>query len=299
MTLEQLRIFVAVADKEHLERGAGALRITQPVASAAIADLESSYGTRLFDRIGRRVRLTDAGKEFFFHAKQLLANAEAVELILRDLGGVHKGVICVGASQTIANYWLPARLVDFRKEFPHVDIEVQLGNTEQVAEWVTEGTVQVGLIEGYINESSLTELIVGVDQLCLVASSEHKWPSSVLSQDDLISAQWILREKGSGTRSEFENVLRVRGVDPLTLNILLELPSNEAVREAVEAGAGVSVLSESVVERSLKLGSLKRISIDLPKRAFRLIQHRERYRARAVVEFCASLQRMPNLKRVS
>lgn len=299
MTLEQLRAFVAVAEKEHLTRGAEVLRATESTIRAAIGNLESAHGARLFDRNGRRIRLTESGRIFLTYAKRLVAGADAAEVVLKDLGASPKGAVCLGASHTIASYWLPVRLVAFRKAFPDVEVHVRLGNTGQVAEWVTEGAVQIGLIEGPVSESNFVEVIIGVDQLCLVVASGHEWSCAGHAELDLLSAEWVLRERGSSTRSEFENVLRVRGIDPSALNVSMELPSNEAVREAVEAGAGAGVLSEFVVERSFRLGSLRRIPIDLPRRAFRAVSHREKYQSQTMAAFAAFLQRTSSSRSVS
>ena len=113
MTLEQLRIFVAVAEREHVTQAARDLHLTQSATSAAVAALEARYATRLFDRIGRRIALTEAGRLFLEEAKAVLARASAAELVLTDLAGVVRGTLRVSASQTVANYWLPGVLNRF------------------------------------------------------------------------------------------------------------------------------------------------------------------------------------------
>jgi DNA-binding transcriptional LysR family regulator len=133
MTLEQLRIFVAVAEREHLTRAAGALNMTQSAVSAAIAALEARHNVKLFDRLGRRIALTSVGKSFLAEAKAVLARSFAAEQALADLAGLKTGSLTLAASQTIGNYWLPPRLGRFAQLYPGVSISLTIGNTEEVA----------------------------------------------------------------------------------------------------------------------------------------------------------------------
>src|SRR5215468_5034327 len=124
MTLEQLRIFEAVADREHVTRAAEALNLTQSAVSAAIAALENRHAVALFSRVGRRVELTDAGRLFLDEARAVLARARAAELALSEIAGLERGALTIYASQTIASYWLPPRLVSFRRAHPRITINL-------------------------------------------------------------------------------------------------------------------------------------------------------------------------------
>src|SRR6478736_7191889 len=126
MTLEQLRIFVAVAEREHLTQGARALNLTQSAVSSAIAALEARYATRLFDRIGRRIALTEAGRLFLIEARAVLARATAAEAVLSDLSGLARGSLALVASQTVANYWLPPVIQRFRHAHPGIAITLSI-----------------------------------------------------------------------------------------------------------------------------------------------------------------------------
>src|SRR5579863_552099 len=139
MTLEQLRVFVAVAERQHVTRAAEALNIAQSAVSASIAALEGRHGAKLFNRVGRGIELTEAGQLFLVEARAVLARAEAAELVLSELGGLKRGTLTVQASQTIAGYWLPRHLVAFRREHPGIDIRLAVGNSTQVASSVREG----------------------------------------------------------------------------------------------------------------------------------------------------------------
>lgn len=282
MTLEQLRIFVAVAERQHVTRAAAALNLAQSAASAAIAALEARHGTRLFDRIGRGIELTAAGRIFRDEAKAVLARAEAAELALAELGGLKRGTLSAQASQTIASYWLPRHLVAFRRAFPQIEVRLGIGNTAEVAKAVHDGATELGFVEGEVDDPDLSSTTVAHDKLELVVPPDHEWARiKRINPDHLTETEWVMREPGSGTRSAFEAALERLGVAPPLLKVALELPSNEAVRAAVEAGMGAAAISASVVAPSLEAGLLHRVKFELPERSFHVLHHRERYHSSA------------------
>jgi DNA-binding transcriptional LysR family regulator len=281
MTLEQLRIFVAVAEREHMTRAAEALGVVQSAASAAIAALESEHDVQLFHRVGRRIELTEAGRVFLAEARAVLARAQAAELALAELGGLKRGTLSIHASQTIGTYWLPARLARYRKTHPAIDVQLAIGNTAQVAAAVVAGTAELGFVEGEVDEPALSAKPIHGDRLAVVVAAGEAAQPGKLTAADILAMDWVLREPGSGTRAEFEAELKRRKIDPAALKVVLELPSNEAVRSAVLAGAGATAISELVVAPGLRYGTLTRLDFDLPQRAFHILRHKERYRSRA------------------
>ncbi len=290
MTLDQLRIFVAVAERQHVTRAAQALNLAQSAASAAIAGLEARFGTKLFHRVGRGIELTGAGRLFLGEAKAVLARAEAAELALAELGGLACGTLSVQASQTIASYWLPRHLVAFRRAYPGIEIRLAVGNTAQAAAAVHEGAAELGFVEGAVDDPALSSTTVARDRLLLVVGPEHPWAGcGQITPGELAGSEWVLREPGSGTRSAFEAALLGFGLVPDSLTVALELPSNEAVRAAVEAGMGATVISASVAAPSLEVGLLHQVGLDLPDRDFRVLRHRERYQSRAADALLALL----------
>jgi DNA-binding transcriptional LysR family regulator len=273
---------VAVAERQHVTRAALALNLAQSAASHAVAALEERHGTRLFDRVGRHIELTEAGRVFLDEARAVLAQAEAADLVLSDFGTLKRGVLSVQASQTIAGYWLPRHLAAFRRVNPHIRIRLEIGNTRQVAAAVEAGTADLGFIEASVAAGRLDCLTVARDQLIIVVGPDHPWGASArLTPQDLQEGEWVLRETGSGTRSVFEDALTGFGLNPADLNVLLELPSNEAVRAAVEAGLGATALSASVAASSIEAGLLRPVDFPLPERHFYLLRHHGRYRTRA------------------
>ncbi len=293
MTLEQLRIFVAVAERQHVTQAAKVLNLAQSAVSHAVATLEDSFQIKLFNRVGRGIELTEAGRMFLDEARAVLARAAAARLKLSELGELKRGTLLVHASQTIASYWLPSRLMAFRARHPQIEIRLAIGNTADVVRGVHDGAAEIGFVEGVIDDPDLAAATVAQDQLVLVVSPGHAWAAqtgrATVSPAELLDVDWILREPGSGTRSEFEAALEHLGIAPHDLRIALELPSNEAVRAAVESGMGATVISASVAAPSLEAELLHRVPLDLPERRFQVVRHRERYLSRSAAALLALL----------
>jgi DNA-binding transcriptional LysR family regulator len=301
LTLDQMRIFVAVAEHEHVTRAAKSLNLAQSAASAAVAALELHYRTKLFHRVGRGIVLTEAGRVFLAEAKSVLARAEAAEQAMAELGGLKRGTLHVQASQTIAGYWLPRHLAAFRRAHPDIDVQLSIGNTAQVAAAVRDGIADLGFAEGIVEDSQISAETVAGDSMVLVVGPEHAWAARRrVAPAEFSETEWVLREKGSGTRSVFEAALRQAGFPPENLRIAMELPSNDAVRAAVEAGMGATVISVSVAAPSIETGLLHRVNFELPDRAYYVLRHRERYQTRAAEALMALIhetQKKPAQKR--
>jgi DNA-binding transcriptional LysR family regulator len=282
VTLEQLRIFLAVAEREHVTRAAEALNLTQSTVSGAINALENRHDIKLFHRIGRRIELTEAGKILAEEARAIVARVNAAEAAMADLSGTRRGTLTVFASQTIASYWLPQRLVRFYERFPQIELRLEVGNTAQCTQAVLAGDADLGFIEGTISEPTVSVERIASDRLVVIVSHDHPWISRppVLPRD-LDSTEWVLREPGSGTRSSFEQVLNGLGLNPDSLRVAIELPSNEAICAAVEAGHLATAVSETVAQAGVNAGRLRIMPLELPSREFSLIRHRERHRTRA------------------
>jgi len=291
MTLEQLRIFVAVAEQEHLTRAARDLNLTQSATSAAVAALEARHATRFFNRVGRRIELNEAGRLFLTEARAVLARAADAEAVLADLAGLKRGSLHLIASQTISNYWLPGVMHRYQMRFPGIAMRLTIGNTEQVAAAIRDGLADLGFVEGETDEPALSVLPAADDEMVLVVGAGHPWAGrAAIAPPALTATRWVLRERGSGTRAVFEDALRGFGLDPSRLDIALEFPSNEAVRSAVIAGAGATVLSRTVTDAAVAAGHLVEIALALPRRQFLAIRHKERHMTRAQREFLALMR---------
>lgn len=291
MTLDQLRIFIEVAERGHVTRAAEALGMSQSAASTAIATLESCYQIRLFDRVGRGIQLTEAGRIFLREARAVLDRASMARLALQDLAGGPAGPVAIAASQTIATYWLPRRLAAFHAVHPRVRLNVLIRNTHEVENAVVDGEVNIGLVEGPTQHPALVREPIDQDRIVLVVASDRlPLPLDASGRLNLRAINWVIREAGSGTRRGLEDLAAREGLSFDDLNIFLVLPSNEAVREAIEAGAGATIISRHVVASAVAAGKLTEIPIELPQREYALVRHRDRYATLAQQALVAHLK---------
>lgn len=290
MTLDQLRIFVTVAELQHVTRAAAELHLTQSAVSSAVSVLEARHDVALFHRVGRRIELTSEGAVFLDTAKTMLAQAQAAETLLADLGGMRRGMLSIFASQTIANFWLPEQLVRYADRYPLIELNVSIGNTAESIAAVMEGGAEIGLVEGEVSQPKLEVELVATDHLAIVVGSRHEWASSAPTlPDQITSTQWALREKGSGTRSTFERALEEYGLSGDNLSVIMELPSNEALCRVAAASCMATVVSTSVASMDVETGRLHVIPFDLGTRDFLLIRHRDRALSRAAKAFVTTL----------
>lgn len=281
MTLEQLRIFLEVARCEHVTRAASRLNLTQSAVSAAVTALERRHGVTLFNRIGRGIELTTEGRTFVFEAEAVLTRAGEAEQVLEDLVKQPSGALRIGASQTVASYWLPSHLMSFHETYPRVALHLTSGNTETVARGVSAGTIDLGVVEGDADHLGLEVHEVASDHISLVVGGAHDWSDGhAIDVSELTQTSWVMREQGSGTRAEFERYVGELGLDPDTLHVVLELPSNEACLAAIQSGRAATVLSRRSVELHAG-GEFRQAGFTFPPRRFRVLRDPRRYCSRA------------------
>ncbi len=288
MTLDQLQIFMTVAQHLHFTRAAEMLYITQSSVSAAIQTLEKQYGVKLFHRVGRHVELTDAGKMLQQKAVKILNEVNLVEQELQQYNSLEQGEIKIGTSQTIGNYKLPPLINQFRHRHPGIKIDCTLGNTEEIANCVVNGQFDLGLVEGVLHQNAecLEFKVVGSHHLHIVVGQFHPWfHEGTVSVSALSNTAWVMREVGSGTRTLFERALTQWDIEPNKLNIIAELKSGAMIKAAVENDNIAAVLSEMTIYKEQQLGTLRAITLtgvqntDLEQMMlpFVLIKHRQRF----------------------
>ena len=282
MTLEQLRVFVAVACMEHFTRAAERLGISQSAVSAAIAALESRYKILLFDRSHRRVELTPAGSTLLLEAQEILARVDLTTRRLEDLANLRIGRVAVAASLTVANYWLPAHLVALRQHYPGIAVEVWCGGSSDVERRVARGEADVAIIERQpSDDASIVETLIA-DEIVAVVGSKHDWfGRKRVDWHELPETPWIMREPGSGTRTLFEAALVDHRVPVAALDIALVMRSGEAVRNAVLASNYAAVMSTFLSDVPASAGLLHRLEPITITRYFNALLPRDRPATRA------------------
>lgn len=265
MTLEQLRIFLAVAEHLHFTRAAETLYITQPAVSAAIQSLETEYSVKLFHRVGRRVEITEAGKLLYLEAQKILEQVAIAERNLRELNNLQQGELRLGASLTIGNYWLPDKISQFQQEYSGIRVNCTLANAEEIAEGTASGRFDLGLVSGEVKLSLrevLLQTVVGRDRLQIVVGQSHPWfHRPVIQVEDLLTTSWVLREAGSGAQQVFEQALQSWGIGLSQLNVMLVLSSSEMVKAVVERGSGAAAIPELMVHKELQLKTLRAVQV--------------------------------------
>ncbi|MFP3940647.1 MAG: selenium metabolism-associated LysR family transcriptional regulator [Acidobacteriota bacterium] len=279
MNLRALEAFCAVYSEESFTGAATRLGLSQPTVSSHVRNLEDELGARLFDRVGRRVQPTRAARLLFRHARRLLeASREMTDEIDRFLHGLH-GRLVAAASTIPGEYWLPAQIGRFHELYPEIAVTVEIHDSGAVVERVLDGRVELGVVGARLDGNELAYRELAVDRLVLVAPPDPEWLGGAsVSLEELRRLPFVLREQGSGTRFMFERALAERDLSP-ELRVVAELGSTTAVKEAVKAGVGVSVLSRLAVEDDLAAGRVRLVEMEaLPglERAFYAVTHRNR-----------------------
>lgn len=274
-SLRQLEVLVAIGRESSVSRAAEALSLTQSATSMALAELEKQFNTRLFDRQGKRLQLNTEGKELLPRAMELLDRAQELESLLEGKTGA--GSLRIGATLTIGNYLATLLIGDYMQQNPGSRVELAVQNTSTIIEQVAHFKLDVGLIEGDAHHPDLQITPWVDDELVIFAAPDHPLAQvSQISLDDLANQNWILRERGSGTRQVFDAAMRHQLNN---LKILLELEHTEAIKRAVESGLGIGCISRLALKDAFKRGSL--VPLEIPtldlKRQFNFVIHKQKF----------------------
>lgn len=286
-TLKQLKVFLAVASHENVSMAAEELAMSQSAASTALKELEQRFDVVLFDRVGKRLQLNEQGALLRPQAAALLSQAEQIESSLIRHSDV--GEVKVGATLTIGNYVAIGIMAAFIQDHPSAQVELDVENTRAIASKVRNFELDIGLIEGELQEPDLDVQYWRDDTLSVFCSPQHPLAKKKeLSDADLKQADWIVREKGSGTRQAFD-----RAMSGMLSEIILrlELQHTEGIKRAVEAGLGIGCLSELTLQDAFKRGTL--VPLLAPQRdwtrKFYFILHKQKFLSRGVqswIEHC-------------
>jgi DNA-binding transcriptional LysR family regulator len=292
----KLRVFCTVAETRSFSKTSEIIHLTQPAVSLQIQALEEVYETKLFDRSSSTVTLTPAGEILYKYAKEILTLYASADKVIGDLTGLVKGSISIGASSTIGNYLLPGVITDFKKAHLKIKMHLLVGNTKRVVELLNSGNIDLGLVEGEVTRQKIFVEKLLPDELLLVVPSHHPWAKKRdVSISELTKEPFIFREAGSGTRQMIEKFLASHGISPQDMKISMVLGSTEAIKEAVENGLGVSIVSRWAARKESKYGSLHLLRIKEEKivRDFSLILSKNSVSSHAVDEFLTYVKSYP------
>jgi len=286
MSDRRLQVFHAVARLLSFTKAAEVLHMTQPAVTFQIRQLEEQFDTRLFDRAHNRVSLTEAGHVAFEFTETIFEKYSEMENAIREITGNISGSLTLGASTTISEYMLPALLGDFNIQNPEVLLRLRVSNTVGVVSMVENNVIDLGIVEGPVTNKNLKVEVCRKDEMVVVVPKDHELTKlDKVSVEELLKYPFICREEGSGTREVIAEHLRSNGIGKHALKTCLELGSPEAIKGAIEAGMGISVLSSVSITKELKLGILKTIPLDPPlSREFSFVRQRQKFRVRTMEE---------------
>jgi DNA-binding transcriptional LysR family regulator len=290
LTLHQLRTFRAVAEQLSFSAAAHELSISQPSVSYQVKELETVLGLPLIDRVGKRVRLTEAGHVLYEYARRTLALLDEAAMVMDQMRGIERGTLRVGASTTVGIYVVPLALGAFKKLHPKLAVALEIGARDTLQERVKRGALDLAILSPPIADPDLVSSPFMEDELVMVVPAGHPLAGRQgLTLRDFAGESFLMREVDSGTRLSVEAAARRAGV---TLSVGMELGSNGAIKHAVEAGLGVAVLSSHAIELERTRGGLVVVEIDgFPiRRPWSIVHLRRRQLPAAVDQFIEFLR---------
>ena len=287
MADRRLQVFHTVARLLSFTKAAETLHMTQPAVTFQIRQLEEFFNTRLFDRTHNRINLTAAGERVFEYADRIIELYNEMDNRVREMTGDVSGILVIGASTTIAEYVLPSLLGEFKLLYPSVNIRLNVSNSMGIVHMVENNSVDVGVVESPISNKNLAVEVCWHDQLVFICRPDHPLAKEdVIKPEALNDLPFIMREEGSGTLEFIRNYLFENGISLHEYNISLEVGSPEAVKSAVEAGLGISIVSSATVHKEIKLETLAAIPLEPNlERPFSIVHQRQKFRLRAMEEF--------------
>lgn len=287
MTLRHLKIFVAVCELSSITKAAEKLYISQPAVSCVVKELEDYYGIKLFDRISKRLYLTEAGMNFLDHAAHIVSLFSEMENNVRDLDKI--GKLRIGSSITIGTNFMPIYVHIFKTLYPQTDVYVTIDSSDKIERKILQNELDFALIEGNVHSKSIISETYMDDALVIICCVDHPFcKSKYVMAEQFISEPFLLREKGSGTRELFDNVIASLGYSVIPT---WESTSTNSLINAVIIGLGISVLPYMLVKEKLNDGKIATVQIDGLKfnRKYNIIYHKNKFltaSAKTFIKIC-------------
>jgi DNA-binding transcriptional LysR family regulator len=275
MTIRHLKIFIAVCDYGKMSFAAEKLFMTQPSVSQAIAEIEQHYGVKVFERLSKKLYITEAGENLLKYARHIVSSFEEMEESL--LNASNNISLKIGATITVGTCVMNDILNDFKIKKPNINTQVYVENTNVIEEMILKSTLDLGIVEGIIKSRDIITIPIVPDELILVCSPSHEFSSlESITAEKLINQDFILREEGSGTRELFEKKIENMGI---TINKKWVCNNSEAIKNAVISNQGLTVISQMLVSKEIDEKKLHKIKINDLKftRNFYLAYHKNKY----------------------
>lgn len=283
MTIRHLRIFITVADLGSMTAAAKALFISQPTVSQAITELETHYGIKLFERLSKRLFITQNGSQLLSYARHITSLVDEMEQVIKNPEEI--GSMTIGASLTIGECLLPALISIFTKKYPHFQVNAIIKNTLDIETLIAKNTVDLAIVEGIVHSADIITEPFENDELALVCGKEHPlYNVKTVFPDELTNINFIVREKGSGTRELFENAM---SANEIKWRPAWECNGSDIIKSAALKSIGVAVISKRLVQHELDKGLLHAFQIDgiELKRKFSIAYHKNKYMTQSMKNF--------------
>lgn len=283
MTLRHLSIFIAVCRYKSITAAADKLFLAQPTVSLAVRELEQHYNIKLFDRINRKLYLTEPGEQFLNYATHIVSLFEEMESGIRDWES--SGPISIGASITIGTYLLPEYVTLFRQSRPHVKVHAIINSSNEIEKKIMENEIDFALIEGIVHNPNIVSYPFMEDEMVLICGNHHELSAfDSLTLGQIQDYDFILREKGSGTRELFDSAMLIHNI---SIQPVWESVSSQAIIKAVAAGHGLSVLPYRLVQSDLDQHNIRQLKLKEVqfKRTFYIIYHKNKFLTASAKEF--------------
>lgn len=254
-----LRVYIAVVEKQNFTRAAEALYMTQPAVTQYIHTFEKKLGTKLLERSNKHVQLNKAGEIAYKHAKEILGLHSQMQTLIDDLMNKASGNLAIGASYTFGEYILPHLVATLQSRYPLIKPKITIANTRRISEWVANRQLDIGIVDGDVNNQNLTMESFAENLMYIVVSTKHPLASATnLTVQDLINETWIVREATSGTRAATEKMFSQLNFYPQSI---MEFGSTQIIKESVEAGLGITFLSQCTVQKEISFGIFKILTV--------------------------------------
>ena len=274
MTIRHLRIFIAVADCGTMRKAAEELYISQPSVSQAIREIEEYYHVRLFERLSKRLYITESGKSMLSYARHIVSDFDNMEEAMNNAESEPK--IRIGSSVTVGTVLLNDWVTELERQIPDIDVRVTVNNTTAIEGGICKSELDLAVVEGVVQNEEIISRIICKDEIVIIVNRQHPYAGKKITIEMLNGQPLISREQGSAERNQFE---RLMAENDIHMEKKWCCTNTEAIKRAVMAGKGIAILSKRLVEKEVEQGKLHIVTVDNVhvERNFKLIYHKNKF----------------------